>query len=116
MKRVPVGVSILFVLALLAGSFGAVLATGPDGLVTEYPLPGNPSQVASEESGRVWVTLPAAIGAFGFCIRDAHFAAPDCGQPTLVSSQFSGALPAVAGLLTQPRRARSETGPSCPDY
>ena len=30
------------------------------------------------------------------------------------SSQFSGALPAVAGLLTEPRRARSETGPSCP--
>jgi len=32
----------------------------------------------------------------------------------VVSSQFFGALLAVAGLLTEPQRARSETGPSCP--
>ena len=33
-----------------------------------------------------------------------------------VASQFFGALLAVAGLLTEPRQARSETGPSCPQY
>jgi streptogramin lyase len=59
MKRVVVGVSILFALALLVGSFGPVLAADPVRLVTEYPLPGSPYRVAVEGAGRVWGTLPA---------------------------------------------------------
>ena len=59
MKKVSRGVSVLFALALLVGSFGAVFAAGPDGLVTAYPLPGSPYRVAVEGTARVWVTLPA---------------------------------------------------------
>ncbi len=64
MKKVPVGISVLFSLALLAASFGAALAADPVPWITAYPLPGSPYRVAVERAGQVWFTLPAqnAIG------------------------------------------------------
>ena len=58
-KKVSVGAAILFSLALLVGSFGAVFAADPVQLITAHPLPGSPFRVAVEGTGRVWVTLPA---------------------------------------------------------
>ena len=59
MKRTFKGALILLLLALLVTPFSSALAAAPDGLVTEYPLPGSPFHVAVQDAGHIWVTLPA---------------------------------------------------------
>jgi streptogramin lyase len=52
-------ICVLAVAVLLVCAISPAQAASPSPLMTAYPVPGSPFRVAVEQSGRIWVTLPA---------------------------------------------------------
>jgi streptogramin lyase len=93
---------ILFLVLFIVFPVPAALAADSAPLIVQYPVPGSPFRVAVEQSGRIWVTLPAENAISRLVVTaPGVYDVKTYPLPTTVSEPYDIAVAAGAVWVTE---------------